>query len=203
MPGLSSGVVPPGMPIDICVAAPNTGTTTIKVNGTSYPLWGNVGALQGGEIGAAKGIIRVIMNYAGTTFFLVGQNTGGSLQCSPGVAFNHAVSLIQIGIPCSANNSANSVTSLSTSFSFIAPSNGYFLVISNAEGNGTINGLSTICAGATSVVNNLNYYIGLGVSNSLVKVAKGVSSTVIFTATQASAAYMDVNMTGIFIPSVY
>ncbi|WP_237448778.1 hypothetical protein [Pantoea sp. Seng] len=85
-----------GQVFDIAVAAANTGAVTLKVNAlTAYPLIGPVGALQGGEIGAAKGVIRVVWSAAKSSFLIVAQNTTGPQQVAPAAQSNQAVNLGQ------------------------------------------------------------------------------------------------------------
>lgn len=85
-----------GQAFDIACAAANTGAVTLKVNSLpAYPVIGPVGALQGGEIGAAKGVIRVIWSAAKTSFLLTAQNTSGAQQVAPAAQSNQAINLGQ------------------------------------------------------------------------------------------------------------
>ena len=85
-----------GQTFDIACAAVNTGAVTLKVNAlAAYPVIGSAGALQGGEIGAAKGVIRVVWSASKNSFLLVSQNTAGPLQVAPAAQSNHAVNLGQ------------------------------------------------------------------------------------------------------------
>lgn len=85
-----------GQAFDIACAAANTGAVTLKVNSLpAYPVIGPVGALQGGEIGAAKGVIRVIWSAAKSSFLLTAQNTSGPQQVAPAAQSNQAVNLGQ------------------------------------------------------------------------------------------------------------
>ncbi|WGK58685.1 hypothetical protein [Pantoea sp. SS70] len=84
---------------DIACAAPNTGAVTLKVNAhQAYPVIGPVGALQGGEIGAAKGVIRVVWSAAKSSSLLVAQNTMGPQQVAPASQSNHAINLGQFSL---------------------------------------------------------------------------------------------------------
>ena len=125
-----------GQVFDIAVAAANTGAVTLKVNAlTAYPVIGSAGALQGGEIGAAKGVIRVVWSAAKTSFLLIAQNTTGPLPVAPAVQSNQAVNLGQF-------------TLLSGDSGYIKFPNGVIL----QWGSGTITG-----GGATSATINVNY----------------------------------------------
>ncbi|RVU74729.1 gp53-like domain-containing protein [Pantoea dispersa] len=85
-----------GQAFDIACAAANTGAVTLKVNALpAYPVIGPVGALQGGEIGAAKGVIRVVWSAAKSSFLLTAQNTTGPQQVAPAAQSNQAVNLGQ------------------------------------------------------------------------------------------------------------
>lgn len=85
-----------GQTFDIACAAVNTGAVTLKVNAlAAYPVIGSAGALQGGEIGAAKGVIRVVWSASKNSFLLVSQNTTGPLQVAAAAQSNQAVNLGQ------------------------------------------------------------------------------------------------------------
>lgn len=125
-----------GQAFDIACAALNTGAVTLKVNALpAYPVIGPVGALQGGEIGAAKGVIRVVWSAAKSSFLLTAQNTTGPLQVAPAALSNQAVNLGQF-------------TLLSGDSGYIKFPNGVIL----QWGSGTITG-----GGSTSATINVNY----------------------------------------------
>lgn len=85
-----------GQVFDICCAAANTGAVTLKVGSlNAYPVWGAMGALQGGEIANAKGVIRVVWSASNNAFLITGQNTGGSLAVGPASKSVHALQLGQ------------------------------------------------------------------------------------------------------------
>lgn len=204
IPGTSLTTVPAGFPIDICVAEPNTGATTIAINGgTTLPLWGNVGALQGGEIGSKKGIIRVIMNNPGTAFFLVGQNTGGPLQTNSAVYSNHAVSLGQFGQSLSAGSGADSGLTLTTASATFTPAcNGIVLLSSHVYGGNGISGISvSVSGGSSSVVHQESQYTTLGTGAAILSVQGKVSTTISLTATASTTSGLKASFTGIFIPT--
>jgi len=93
-----------GQAFDIACAAANTGAVTLKVNALpAYPVIGPVGALQGGEIGAAKGVIRVIWSAAKNSFLLTSQNTTGPQQVSPANQSGHAINFGQLAGLLSSN----------------------------------------------------------------------------------------------------
>ncbi|MGP2502257.1 gp53-like domain-containing protein [Pantoea ananatis] len=95
-PGLST--LTDGQIFDVLCANVNTGAVTLKVNAlNAYPVLGSAGALQGGEIGAAGGVIRVVWSAAKSAFLLVAQNTSGPFQVTQGTKSNHAVNLGQLG----------------------------------------------------------------------------------------------------------
>jgi len=127
-----------GQVFDIAVAAANTGAVTLKVNAlTAYPVIGPVGALQGGEIGAAKGVIRVIWSAAKNSFLLTAQNTTGPQQVAPANQSGHAVNLGQL--------------------SGLLSSNGYQklpngLILQWGAATGTSSGAATVCTGTLPLV---------------------------------------------------
>lgn len=67
-PAINNGTV-----LRFSAANSNTGSVTVSINGTSYPLDGSGGALLGGEIIAPY---CYVMIYVEGTFFLVGQSYG-------------------------------------------------------------------------------------------------------------------------------
>lgn len=86
-----------GQLFDVVCAAVNTGPVTLKVNAlNAYPVLGSAGALQGGEIGAAKGVIRLIWSATQSAFLLTGQNTTGPVAVAPAVKSNQAPQLSQV-----------------------------------------------------------------------------------------------------------
>lgn len=86
-----------GQVFDISCAAANTGAVTLKVNAlNAFPIVGSAGALKGGEIGSAKGVIRVIWSDTNKNFLLLEQNTGGPIQVAQATQSNHAPQLSQV-----------------------------------------------------------------------------------------------------------
>ncbi|MGF7164844.1 hypothetical protein FHW04_001169 [Pantoea sp. AN62] len=85
-----------GQVFEIACAAVNTGAVTLKINALpAYPVIGPAGSLQGGEIGAAKGVIRVVWSASKSSFLLMSQNTAGPQQVAPATQSNQAVNLGQ------------------------------------------------------------------------------------------------------------
>lgn len=102
-----------GQVFDIACAAANTGSVTLKVNAlNAYPVWGMVGALQGGEISAAKGVIRVIWSATNNAFLLVSINAGGALPVGLATQNNHSVPLGQLNNLFITHGAANVFTTI-------------------------------------------------------------------------------------------
>jgi len=86
-----------GQVFEIACAATNTGAVTLKVNAlAAYAVNGSAGALQGGEIVAGKGIIRVVWQASTNTFLLLAQNTTGPFQVAKATKSNQAPQLSQV-----------------------------------------------------------------------------------------------------------
>lgn len=86
-----------GQRFDIACAAANTGPVTIKINNLdALPLIGSAGALQGGEIASAKGLISVVWSQSRNSFLLIAQNTSGALQVGPATKPAHAPQFSQV-----------------------------------------------------------------------------------------------------------
>lgn len=86
-----------GQSFDISCAAANTGAVTLKVSAlNAFPVNGSAGPLQGGEIGGAKGVIRVVWSASKNVFLLTSQNTSGPVQVAPAAKPFQAPQLAQV-----------------------------------------------------------------------------------------------------------
>lgn len=120
-----------GQTFDIACAAVNTGAVTLKVNAmAALPLVGSAGALQGGEIAAAKGVITVIWSASRNAFILMAQNTTGPFPVSPATKSNHAVNLGQLGAAALLGVASNSDMAAGTSTNLLSTAAGVMSLFS-------------------------------------------------------------------------